>query len=119
MMKTALFLLLLSIIVTANDALYNQGEMLYFQNGCNNCHGPDAKGSTTYPRLANKPKKYLKQKFDYFKKGKVDTVSQQMMSQFIAPLSKEQMEALIEFLANHKEKHYNDVSDDILGGFGS
>lgn len=102
-----------------DEAKYNAGEMLYFSKGCNGCHGADAEGSTTYPRLANKPAKYLAKRIAKFKSGKVDTVSQQMMAQFVEKLSKEQIEKLIYFFANHKQSKPSELDDDILGGFGS
>lgn len=108
-----------SVVWGLNEAKYNAGEMLYFSKGCNGCHGADAEGSTTYPHLANKPASYLAQKIAKFKSGNVTTVSEQMMSQFVEKLSKEQVEKLIYFLSNHKRSKASELPDDILGGFGS
>lgn len=113
-----LFLLLISPIF-ANEQSYNRGEMLFFSKGCSSCHGPDAEGSTTYPKLANKKKSYLLERFHAFKSGKVFNNSQQMMAQFIEQLSEQDINDLATFLSEHKQVQTEDVSDELLGGFGS
>ena len=102
-----------------DEAAYNRGEMIYLSKGCSSCHGADAEGSTTYPRLANKSEKYLHARIKKFKSGKVDTVSEQMMAQFVEKLSKKQIEDLVYFLSHHKKPKESEVADDLLGGFGS
>ena len=102
-----------------DEAAYNRGEMIYLSKGCSSCHGADAEGSTTYPRLANKPSKYLHKRIQKFKSGKVDTVSEQMMAQFVEKLSKKQIDDLVYFLSHHKKPKESEVADDLLGGFGS
>ncbi|MFT7859519.1 MAG: c-type cytochrome [Sulfurimonas sp.] len=118
-MRFILLFFLITIQLFANDQAYNRGEMLYFSKGCSGCHGPDAEGSTTYPKLANKKAAYLLQRLEFFKSGKVITVSQQMMAQFIEQLSKQEVKDLTHFLANHKKGEVEDVPDDLLGGYGS
>jgi len=103
----------------ASSAAYNRGEALFFVKGCSSCHGPSAEGSSTYPRLAQKPKKYLIRKLKDFRTGKAITVSQQMMAQFANALSDENIEDLATFLSKHKRVEIPDVSDDYLGGVGS
>ena len=98
---------------------YNRGEYLYYAKACSSCHGPEALGSSTAAKLAHKKKNYLLKKLMKFKKGEVYTQSQEMMSQFVDKLSKEDLEALSTFLSKIKKKDYPDVNDDILGGFGS
>ncbi len=105
--------------VLADEASYNRGEMLFFSKACSSCHGPSAEGSSTYPKLANKDSKYLIDKMKNFKNGKAITVSQQMMSQFVEKLTDKDMQDLAYFLSNHVQTHIEDVSDDLLGGFGS
>lgn len=112
-----LILLLLSIVY--GDASYNRGETLFFAKSCSSCHGAAAEGSTTYPKLANVDEIYLLKKLHYYKIGKVATVSQQMMAQFIHKLSEQNIKDLANFLSHHKKVDIEDVSDDILGGFGS
>ena len=117
-MKYIIFILLLLSRLCA-DASYNRGETIFFAKACTSCHGAAAEGSTTYPRLANKKEEYLLQKLRDFKSGNVLSVSQQMMAQFIQKLNEQNMQDLAHFLANHKKVKIDDVSDDILGGFGS
>lgn len=115
------FILFFFIILQlfANEQSYNRGEMLFFSKGCSSCHGPDAEGSTTYPKLANKKEQYIIQKLKLFKSGKVKTVAQQMMAQFAEKLSQEDINDLAYYLANHKKSETEDVPDDLLGGYGS
>ena len=118
-MRLVILFFLEVVQLFANDASYNRGEMLYFSNACSSCHGPSAEGSTTYPKLANKDEKYLVKKLKYFRVGKVDTVQQQMMSQFATKLNDQEIEDLSHFFADHKKSEIEDVEDDLLGGFGS
>lgn len=114
------FIILLSLSpLFADEAAYNRGEILYFSKGCTSCHGPSAEGSSSYPRLAHKKEAYLEKKLKYFRVGDVDSVSRQMMSQFARKLSDKNIADLVTFLAHHKDVEVEDVSDDILGGFGS
>jgi cytochrome c553 len=101
------------------NALYNKGEYLYFSKACSSCHGPSAEGGSSSPKLANKSQKYLTAKLYIYKKGEITTQSGEMMSQFIRVLSDKDIEALSVFLSKHKKHDIEDVSDDVLGGFGS
>jgi len=112
-----LFFTLLNLY--GSDASYNRGESIFFTKGCNSCHGPDAEGSTSYPRLANKKQSYLKKRIAFFKAGKGSSVSENMMSQFVQRLSPKELEDLTNFLSNHKERKTKKIDDDILGGVGS
>ena len=115
-----LSLMVMSLLAQKLDeASYNRGEMIYLSKGCSSCHGADAEGSTTYPRLANKTQKYLYKRIQKFKSGKVATVSEQMMAQFVEKLSKKQINDLVYFLSHHKKPKESEVADDLLGGFGS
>lgn len=118
-MRLFLLFLLLMAQIFANEQTYNRGEMLFFSKGCSSCHGPDAEGSTTYPKLANKKKSYLLKRFHAFKSGKTYSSSQEMMAQFIRQLNEQNINDLATFLSEHKKVETEDVSDDILGGFGS
>lgn len=118
-MRFILIFVLLIVQLLADNAAYNRGEILFFAKGCSSCHGPSAEGSSTYPKLAKKSKKYLVQKLKDFKAGKVITVSQQMMAQFANELSDKNIDDIAIFLSQHKEVKIEDVPDDYLGGFGS
>jgi len=113
-----LFILLVTSIY-ADSANYNKGEMLYFSKVCNGCHGVDALGGGVYPKLANKKKKYLKERLYYFKKGKVSTQNQEMMVQFILNFSDEDIENIATFLSEHKKRELRNVAEDLFGGYGS
>ena len=118
-MRLFLLFLLITGQTFANEQSYNRGEMLFFSQACSSCHGPDAEGSTTYPKLANKKKSYLLERLHAFKNGKVLNNSQQMMAQFIEQLSEQDINDLATFLSEHKKVETKDVADDLLGGFGS
>jgi len=114
-----IFVLFLLTTALLSDASYNRGETLFFSKACSSCHGASAEGSMTYPRLANKKEIYLLKKMHYYKVGKVNTVSQQMMAQFIQKLTEKNIKDLAYFFSHYKKVEIDDVADDILGGFGS
>ncbi len=100
-MRTFLFLLsFLSLFAGDNGKIYEKGKTLYFQKGCNNCHGGRAEGTGNYPMLANKPKGFLTYKLDTFKKGVADNARQEMMVGFAVPLDAEQIDAITTFLSD-------------------
>ncbi len=118
-MKLLVLPALLMTSLQADDAAYNRGEALYFSKACSSCHGPEAEGSSSYPKLARQQKKYLVQKLEDFRAGKASSPSQQMMAQFAQNLSDRDIDDIATFCSDHKEKKIPDVSDDLLGGFGS
>ncbi len=118
-MRFILIFIILIVQVYADKDSYNRGEMLFFANACSSCHGPSAEGSSSYPRLANKKRVFLKKKLLDFRAGKASSVSQQMMAQFAKKLSDKDIDDLTFFLSTHKKVDVGDVDDDILGGFGS
>jgi len=103
----------------AGDAKYNRGEMLFFSKGCNGCHGASAEGGGVNPRLAGKKKSYLINKLRYFRKGKVGSQTQEMMVQFTLKLSDKDIDDLATFFSEHKQSDVDDISNELLGGFGS
>ena len=105
--------------ILLGSQLYNKGEYIFFAKSCSSCHGPEAKGTTTAPKLAHKKQTYLLQRLQNFKAGKVYTQKQEMMSQFVQKLSNDDLKALSIFLSEIKEKKTPEVADDLLGGFGS
>ena len=116
-----LFLIFFSFFscLYANEMEYNRGEMLYFSKACNSCHGPSAEGGSGAPRLSNKNQTYLKNRLLYFKRAKVSSQTQEIMVQFALKLSKQDIEALSYYLSHHKKSNIDDVSSELLGGFGS
>jgi len=118
-MKYISILVICVLTLYASSSSYNKGEMLYFSKACNGCHGVNAEGGGATPRLANRTKKYLIQRLKYFKKGRVSTIKQEMMVQFIINLSNEDIENITTFLSEHKKLQTRDVSEDLFGGYGS
>lgn len=87
-----------SLFAAQSGDLYKEGKTLYFQNGCNNCHGSRAEGTGNYPMLANRAKGFLAYKLKTFRKGIAETPMQEMMIGFAAPLSDQDIEAIATFL---------------------
>jgi cytochrome c553 len=114
-MKLVTLLILLSLQAFSSDAAYNRGETLFYARACSSCHGASAEGSSSYPRLANKKEKFLLEKLHYFKAGKADTVSRQMMAQFAQKLSEKDIQDLAYYLSRHKKVAVEDVANDLLG----
>jgi len=118
-MKHFLIFLSLFSCLCANEMQYNRGEMLYFTKACNSCHGPSAEGGSGAPRLSNKKLSYLKNRLQGFKSGKATSQTQETMVQFAVKLSEDEIEHLSYFLSHHKGNTNEDVSSELLGGFGS
>ena len=104
-MRFFFFILLSAASLFAEDAsgLYEKGKTLYFQNGCNNCHGARAEGSSTYPLLANRAKGFLAYKLRTFRQGVAENPKQEIMIGFATPLSDDDIDAIATFLYEFKE----------------
>ncbi|MEN4052895.1 MULTISPECIES: c-type cytochrome [Sulfurimonas] len=114
MKASLLFILICNLL---NASVYEQGKDLYYQNGCNNCHGTEAEGSSYYPRLANKKEGYLIEKLEAFKKGEAKSQKAEIMFTFAKGLNEKEIAAIASFLSTF-EKDTSDkyeISDDILG----
>lgn len=115
-------ILTLVVLLTLNlwakeESSYEKGRTLYYANGCANCHGTNAEGSSYYPKLANKKQAYLSDKLHNFKKGIASTQKQEIMFTFADPLSKEDIKNITEFLSSFKKDNSDkyDVEEDLLG----
>lgn len=117
MKKFTLVLLLLIHIALANDKSYEEGKILYFSNGCGNCHGTEAEGSSYYPRLSNKTESFLVDKLQKFKNGIATTQKQEIMFTFAKPLNDNEIIALSHYLSTYHKEYTNkyDVQEDLLG----
>ena len=91
-------LLLPVILLSAEPTLYKTGESLYFEKGCNGCHGTKAEGMTGYPGLANRAKGFLTYKLKRFRDKLSDNQQQEMMIPFAQGLSDAEIDALTTFL---------------------
>lgn len=99
-----IFLTAAGLLSQESPGLYEKGKTLYFQNGCNNCHGSRAEGTGNYPMLANRAKGFLAYKLKTFRKGIADTPMQEMMIGFASPLSDEDIDAITTFLYEFHDK---------------
>ena len=92
------------------ETLYEQGKTLYFEKGCNGCHGIKAEGMTDYPALANRAKGFLAFKLREFRSGRFQNQIAQLMIPFAKPLSDEDIDALTTFLhdfVDEQSERYN------------
>jgi len=97
-------------LLSAKSPLYERGEGLFFEKGCNGCHGTKAEGTHTYPALANRAKGYLADKLRRFRAKEAPTQMSQMMIPFAEPLSDDDIDALTTFLNEFEDtqtQHYN------------
>jgi cytochrome c553 len=109
--------MLQTLLLAKENTSYQAGRDLYYANGCANCHGTNAEGSSYYPKLANKKQKYLIQKLDNFKKGIATTQKQEIMFTFAKPLTQTEIKNLTDFLSHFKKDDSSkyDVEEDLLG----
>jgi len=113
------FILMMSLHATT--PLYEKGEALYFQKGCNGCHGIKAGGMTSYPALANRAKGFLTHKLKRFRDKISQNQQQEMMIPFATGLSDAEIDALTTFLSHFvdtQEEQY-DSSYETWGDGGS
>lgn len=102
---------------TLHTKSYEEGKSLYYANGCGNCHGTNAEGSSYYPKLANKKQSFLREKLNNFKKGIASTQKQEIMFTFAKALDKQNIEDITYFLTNFTQEKSDkyDVEEDLLG----
>ncbi len=98
---------ILILIFTAYTSLfalssdYEAGKNLYFEKGCNGCHGTKAEGMNTYPGLANRAKGFLTYKLKRFRSEISDKQIQEMMIPFAMGLSDTEIDQLTTFLTDY------------------
>ncbi len=117
-MKVIFLTLIVSLTLFGSSNNYEVGKALYNDRGCSNCHGTYAEGSGSYPKLANRSKKFLLYKLKEFRAGRSTKQIQQVMFGFAKNLNDKEMDALTTFLSNYKEES-NDkyqLDYDIIGG---
>ncbi len=78
-----------------------QGAALY-QERCQHCHGPDARGESSYPRLAGQNPLYLRKTLTRFMKNDPRRKSDTMHA-ILEGLGAKDLEALIAYLNHPKE----------------
>lgn len=102
----------------AASSTYNQGKKLYFEKGCNGCHGISASGSSQYPALAYRRKPFLEEKLKQYRAKKGATQASQMMIPFALTLSDKQIDALTTFFSQYQETSAPAKSDFKIKGDG-
>ncbi len=120
-MRFIVLFLLFFTSLFASSELYKQGEALYFQKGCNGCHGIKAEGITSYPALANRAKGFLTYKLERFRNQISDNQQQEMMIPFAIALSDNDINAITTFLnefVDTQQEQY-DSSYEVWGDGGS
>ena len=97
-MKKSLF-----ILITSLSFMYAQSmEILYMQNGCNNCHGVYGEGVGAMPKLQGLKQEYLIKRFKELQKGVTKTPNGAIMISFAQALSETQIKQMAEYLSNLK-----------------
>ncbi|WP_345977636.1 cytochrome c [Sulfurimonas sp. HSL3-7] len=91
-----------SLFALSDD--YNAGKVLYFEKGCNGCHGTKAEGMTNYPALANRAKGFLAYKLRRFRSEISDKQIQEMMIPFAKGLSDKEIDQLTTFLNEYVDE---------------
>lgn len=102
-MRLIVAFIILSVSLFSQDSLYEQGRILYFEKGCNGCHGVKAAGINTYPALANRAKGFLAYKLTQFRQGTANTQSAQIMLSFAQSLNDHDIDAITTFLHDFKD----------------
>ena len=120
MMKKQFILLCCScalLLAQPIDKRYETGKGVYFANGCGNCHGTNAEGSSYYPKLANKPYPFLVDRLQKFQQGIAQTQKQEIMFTFANALSKQQLLDVSYFLSRFVPDNPDNykIEEDLLG----
>lgn len=97
---------------------YEEGKKLYFEKGCNGCHGISAGGSSQYPPLAYRRKPFLVDKLKGYRSKQGTTQLSQMMIPFAMTLSDTQIDALTTFFSEFKEGVSHDKTERSSRGDG-
>lgn len=102
-MRVFILLFVSTLALFAEPSAYDQGKKLYFEKGCNGCHGISASGSGQYPALAFRRKPFLMTKLKGYRAKQGTTQLSQMMIPFAIALSDTQIDALTTFFSEFKE----------------
>ncbi|MBU1643119.1 cytochrome c [bacterium] len=106
----SIFVVFTALFATSPD--YKAGKILYFEKGCNGCHGTKAEGMTNYPALANRAKGFLAYKLKRFRSGISDKQIQEMMIPFALELSDKEIDLLTTFLNEYVDEQKERYDDD-------
>jgi cytochrome c553 len=79
-------------------------EILYMQNGCNNCHGVYGEGVGTMPKLQGLKQSYLIKRLKELQKGVTKTPNGAIMVSFAKALTIKQIEEISKYLSKLKTR---------------
>ena len=117
MNKKLLCLLPLSLyLLNASD--YTNGEVLYFQKGCTPCHGLQAQGRHTFPKLANIKAHKLRNKIYAYRANKIKTPQASVMTSYAKNLTEDEIEDLVFYLSTFKVEISDESYDDSFEEWG-
>ncbi len=109
-MKKLSIALILVLSLCGGETNESEGPKIYTKHGCYGCHGIDAQGSATYPKLAGKSAYYIHRRLQGYKKGTIHSGRSDIMRPFAQSLSDEEIKILAQYLKNlgHKKKSKED-----------
>ena len=117
-----LFSALFITSLLGEDTQYQNGEQLYFSNGCLNCHGTDATGLHNYPSLAKRSKWDLKRALLKYRAGVESSQQSLIMIPFARNLSNRDIDNLSYYLENltkDKDREVYEIEYESWGDGGS
>lgn len=117
-MRVFILFFIYTIALFAAPSAYEQGKKLYFEKGCNGCHGISAQGTSNYPPLAHRRKPFLEHKLKGYRSKQATTQLSQMMIPFALSLSDGQINALTTFFSEYNEGVSHDKSERSIKGDG-
>lgn len=106
-MKKMVIILSLSSLLLASN-----GEKIFTKNGCYGCHGIDAQGNGSFPKLAGKSKYYLISRLKGYKNGTIKSNRANMMKPFAKSLSDKDIEDVATYLSKLKSSTNKDSFDE-------
>ena len=98
-MKSLSVLAILFISTSTVDAQdYSQSEKLY-KKTCRACHGPKAKGTNSFPKLAGQSAEVISERLKQYRAGETIGPSSGLMKPVAEKLSDEQIEDISSYIA--------------------
>jgi len=120
MKKYILFLISLTISMTATETPNEKAEMIYLKYGCPSCHGFYGQGTSSGPRLQNKKESLLLKRLQNLQKGIIRKPNGTVMISFAQSLDENQTKAMAHYLSiittSNKDQEYIDYEDHANGG---
>lgn len=91
-------LLAVSLCLIAAETNESIGAKLYTKHGCYGCHGINAEGANSFPKLAGKSEHYIKKRLLGYKNGTIHSNRANMMAPFAKALNDEEIQAIAHYL---------------------